>query len=48
VFDNVRSLPPCGVCGSSEVKKDDLHVDWVGGKWKGEWTCKNGHRNVFE
>ncbi len=48
-FDNVRALPLCVVCGSKEVmKKNDLKIDWVSGDWQGEWTCKNGHRNVFE
>ena len=47
-IDNVRSLPPCVVCGSSTIKKNDLEIDWIGGSWKGEWTCENGHRNVFE
>ena len=47
-FDNVRTLPPCVVCWSKEVKENNLKVDWVKGSWQGEWTCENGHRNVFE
>lgn len=45
-FDNVRALPPCKVCGSREAMNNDIKVDWSG-KMKGEWTCKDGHRNVL-
>jgi hypothetical protein len=45
-IDNVRSLSPCMVCGSSVIKENDLHIDWIHGDWKGEWTCENGHKNI--
>jgi|GEM_PF-3693244 len=46
--DNMRVRPPCIICGSSKMEKNDLQVDWIKGSWKGEWTCKNGHTNVFK
>lgn len=47
-IDNVRALPPCKDCGSNEVKEKgkDLKIDWFG-NWKGEWTCRNGHKNIL-
>ncbi|WP_158385625.1 hypothetical protein [Candidatus Nitrososphaera evergladensis] len=46
-FDNVRVLPPCKVCGSGKVKKNDVKIDWFG-NMKGEWICENDHRNVLK
>ncbi|AIC15823.1 hypothetical protein NVIE_1610 [Nitrososphaera viennensis EN76] len=45
-IDNVRAFPPCKVCGSREVKKNNTKIDWFG-NWKGEWICENDHRNVL-
>jgi hypothetical protein len=39
-IDNVRSHPPCMVCGSSVIKENELQIDWIHGDWKGEWTRK--------
>jgi hypothetical protein len=46
IFDNVRDVPPCTACGSRTIKKNDLKADWVRGRWKGKWTCENGHENT--
>ena len=47
LFDRVLSPPPCKVCGSTKMKKNDLKIDWFWGRWKGEWTCENDHRNTI-
>jgi hypothetical protein len=46
IFDNVRGVPPCTACGSRMIKKNELKVDWIRGRWKGKWTCENDHENI--
>jgi len=39
--------PACKVCGSSIVKENHVNMD-LGGNFKGEWLCDNGHRNEYD
>ena len=47
LFDHMRALPPCTTCGSTAIKKSDLKIDGIRGRWKGEWICENGHTNIM-
>ncbi len=30
---------------ASECGVENVHVEWLGGRWGGSWTAANGQRN---